>query len=491
MRKIKDQRSAHVGLIVPLTGPHAAIGQRMKDAARLALPEGQKPVMDVFDSAAPEGAAYAARQALAAGDKIILGPLLASDTDNVARVLQPAGVAELAFTSDVTQARPGVWVMGLTPEQQVRRLVEAARAEGRSRFAAFLPDTALGHSLAEGLTLTCQEAGLEVPQIVFHSRDVNDIAEKMAILSHLQERQGIQNKPVDEADPSATDPLAEQAPPPVSESKQELQPPPFDSLLLADTGLDLARVIDSLKVNRLLIPQVRILGPMLWRAFDSKLSDLQGAWYVAFDDTQRNGYVQSYQGVYGQMPSPVADFAYDSAALVGTLLRQKKLTFEGLIHSKGFIGVDGLFHLRADGRVTRALAVYQLVSGGGSRMVVQASRELSARVEKTTSPAVASQPTNAVNASGVTATGNTVQAVSAVGTGGTQVPPAGANGASVPATVNTGVGDASVPQNINPTVPNNTTSTVNPAMPSAEAGNATPNIPATSPAPQQQPVVTH
>lgn len=387
------EKPARVGLIVPLTGPHAAIGQRMRDAARLALPENQPPPMDVFDSAQPEGPAHAAQQALDAGDRIVLGPLTTGDTQAVASVLQPANVPELAFTSDVTQARPGVWVMGLTPEQQVRRLVDAARLDGRKRFAAFLPDTALGHSMGEGLTLACQEAGLEVPQIVFHSSDIDDITQKMAQLS----RRAVPASSSSAGDgPSAADPTAEgdgTGASPAQEpssgagaSGNEASPPPFDALLLGDTGLELARVIVALKNNQLLVPQVRILGPMLWRSFDGKLGDLRGAWYVAFDEKQRSGYVQSYQNVYHQKPSPVADFAYDAAALAGALIRQNKLDVATLTQPKGYIGVNGLFHLRPDGRLIRALGVYQIAPGGGSQLIVPASRDLTSSSSLSVSP---------------------------------------------------------------------------------------------------------
>lgn len=403
------EKPARVGLVVPLTGPHAAIGQRMQEAARLALPDGQSPALDVFDSAEAEGPAHAAQMALESGDKIVLGPLTAADTQAVASVLQSAHVPELAFTSDVTQARPGVWVMGLTPEQQVRRLVDAARTDGRKHLAAFLPDTAFGHALGEGLTLTCQEAGLDVPKIIYHSSDINDITQKMAQLSHGVAAAASPSTPTStptstpaapepkEAGPSAEDPLAENDTPAASTSSSSptastastasassVPSVPFDALLLGDTGLDLAHVIEALKANQLLTPQIRILGPMLWRAFDGKLGDLHGAWYVAFDEQLRSGYVQTYQNSYHRPPSPVSDYAYDAAALAGALIRQNRLTTESLTQPKGYIGIDGLFHLRADGRMLRALGVYQIVPGGGSQIIIPASRDLTAPSALTT-----------------------------------------------------------------------------------------------------------
>ncbi|MXV44530.1 ABC transporter substrate-binding protein [Saccharibacter sp. 17.LH.SD] len=380
-----------IGLILPLSGPLARIGARMHDAARLALPSGKMPPMDVFDSGvAGGGATKAASEAIAAGDRLVLGPLTAGETAQVAEILQGQNIPELAFTSDVQQARPGVWVMGVTPEQQVRRLVEAAVAEGRKHFAAFLPDNALGHALGEGLEVACQEANVEPPNVVFHADSAEDISQKMATLSEISTRRPQQDtlSPIDvsyggEEGPSAINPVSDSSDDAASSSQKKpstaaanpsVTPPPFDALLLGDTGINLARVITEMKTDQVNSSTVRVLGPMLWRSFDGKLGDLHGAWYVAFGQKQRSGYVRQYQAMYHQAPSPVTDFAYDAAALAGALARQDKLDTENLTRSDGFIGVNGLFKLRTDGRVTRELGIYQILPGGGGQLILPASQ---------------------------------------------------------------------------------------------------------------------
>ncbi|MXV35362.1 ABC transporter substrate-binding protein [Saccharibacter sp. EH611] len=384
-----------IGLILPLTGPRAGIGLRMREAARLALPEGQKPELDIFDSAQPGGALKAAQAALAAKDRVVTGPLTAGETAQVADIVQPAHVPELAFTSDVQQARPGVWAMGLTPEQQVHRLVDASIADGRKHFAAFLPDTALGHAMGEGLAAACQEANLEPPKIVFHTDQPEDIATKMADLSAISARRAPQQTSAssngDDNQPSAINPVPDStsdATVPPTPHGGVIAPPPFDALLLGDTGLNLARVITSLKNDQIdSLSAVRILGPMLWRSFDGKLGDLRGAWYVAFDPKQRSGYVQRYQAVYRHAPSPVTDFAYDSVALAAALTRQNALNTASLTRPDGFMGVNGVFRLKTDGRVLRDLGIYQILPGGGGQLVIPASQHFQVSAPAQTLPA--------------------------------------------------------------------------------------------------------
>ena len=130
----------HVALLAPLTGPNAERGIALVNAARLALGDPGAPALDVRDTGGtPQGAAAAATAALAAGAGLIIGPLTAAETAAVAPVARPAGIAVLAFTNDPAQAQPGVWPLGITPVQQVHRLVEAAVAHNKGRFAAALP----------------------------------------------------------------------------------------------------------------------------------------------------------------------------------------------------------------------------------------------------------------------------------------------------------------------------------------------------------------
>ncbi len=399
-----------VGILLPLSGPNGSLGVGMLRAARLALAAPGSPGLDVHDTASPAGAAQAARLSVQGGDAIILGPLTSTETATVAPVAQSAGIPVLAFTSDVGQARAGVWVMGVTPEQQVRRLVFAAKQEGRSRIAALLPSNGFGDALAAGLVRACADAGLAPPTILTHAGTSDSIAATMKQLADVSARQAVVSQQVKDAgtaanaaaavDPGAaapagqppaspavmapasggTGPLAIAAAPaaaaPPPPPPPPLPPPPFDALLLGDTGLQLKEVIAALRTSGVTSSQVRIMGPELWGAFASKLRALSGAWYAAPDPSARTGFAQRYQAAYGQGAKPLADIAYDAAALARSLAPGGYGT-GALSRADGFAGVDGVFTLQPDGHVQRALAIFQVQPGGGGSIVQAAPRSLS------------------------------------------------------------------------------------------------------------------
>ncbi len=111
-----------VAILLPLSGARADIGQALLHGAQLALDAPGAPPLDVKDTGGtPDGAAAAAQAAIADGAGLILGPLTSAETAAVAPVARAANVAVLAFTNDPSQAQPGVWTLGITPGQQVRR----------------------------------------------------------------------------------------------------------------------------------------------------------------------------------------------------------------------------------------------------------------------------------------------------------------------------------------------------------------------------------
>ena len=167
----------------------ADIGQAMLQAAQLAIKVG--PPLDVKDTAGtPEGAAAAARAAVADGVGLILGPLTSAETAAVAPIARQANVAVLAFTNDPSQVQPGVWTLGITPAQQVRRLVAATTAQGKSQFAALLPDTDFGHAMGQALTQATTASSAAEPNIQFYASGMSAINAATRDVSGYASRRG-------------------------------------------------------------------------------------------------------------------------------------------------------------------------------------------------------------------------------------------------------------------------------------------------------------
>lgn len=382
---LQDNQKKQVGVLLPLTGRNGVLGNNMLKATRLAMSDPSSPKLDIHDTAQSGGAAEAARKAIEAGDGIILGPLTANDTIAVMTANNINITPVISYTSDVTMAGDNIWVFGITPEQQVLTLVRAAKNEGKTKFAALLPDNAFGRAMADGLTKACSDLGLMQPTIMYHTAvDGSDILDKLKILSDFDNRvksavpdsasATTSATTADQTDANGDNLLNELIPSGATAQKTDtsqlkLAPPPFDALLLSDTGVQLQSVMNAMKETQVLSLQVQVMGPGLWAAFASKLGALHGAWYAAPNPQQRQEFVRQYMAKYGQVPKPLSDLAYDSAALANALSKRGGYTSDNLLRPEGFDGVDGLFILKPDGHVQRNLQIFQLQPTGGGKII--------------------------------------------------------------------------------------------------------------------------
>ena len=351
-----------VAILLPLSGARADIGQAMLRAAQLALDVPGAPPLDAKDTAGtPEGAAAAAQSAIASGAGLILGPLTSQETAAVAPVARQANVAVLAFTNDPSQAQPGVWTLGITPGQQVRRLVAAAQGQGKSQIAALLPDSDFGHVMGQALTQATTSDGLPPPNVRFHASGMAGINSSARDLSDYASRRGPIDAQIRAARALQTPEGRHQA---QELAKSQIPPPSFNALLLADTGEALAEIAAVLPYYDIDRGAVQIMGPSLWASSSSGAGQMGGAWYAAPDPAARANFEQGYTAKNGSPPPAVTDLAYDAASIARVLAGQGGFSIGALTQSAGFVGADGWFALLPDGQVRRALAVFAIERGG-------------------------------------------------------------------------------------------------------------------------------
>jgi hypothetical protein len=352
-----------VAILLPLSGGLSEVGQAMLQAAQLAFSTSGAPELDVKDTGgSPQGAAAAAHAAVAERAGIILGPLTAGETAAVAPVARSAGVAVLAFTNDPAVAQPGVWTLGITPVQQVRRLVAAAQAQGRTQFAAMLPSNALGQAMGRALRDATTAAGLPPPAIHFHGPGMGSINVAVRSLSGYGSRRAAIDAKIKADRDKGTQASLQEA---RELSRTAVPPPSFDALLLADTGEALEEIAALLPYYYVDRSHVRILGPSLWASPSSGSGNMAGGWYAAPDPSMRAGLVQDYTARYGTPPPQVAGLAFDAASIARVMGGGEGYSAGALTRPAGFLGTDGWLALQPDGQVRRGLAVFRVGSGGG------------------------------------------------------------------------------------------------------------------------------
>ncbi|MFZ0258639.1 MAG: penicillin-binding protein activator [Pseudolabrys sp.] len=325
-----------VALILPFSGQGNAsvAGQSMKNAAEMALAEFKSPNIQLLmkdDGGTVQAAQAAAQQAISEGAEIIIGPIFAQSVSGVAQIARASNIPVIAFSTDVSVAARGVYLLSFLPETDVRRIVDFSVSRGKRSFAALLPDNAYGTVVEGAFQQEVSRRGGRVLVLEKYTPDGNRINEAVRRVSQAANQ--------------------------------------VDTIFIPDSPDAVPQVVNALVANGVDLRRVQLLGSGLWE--DSRISStgaIEGAWYAAPGATGFSNFSSRYRARYGQDPVRTATLTYDAVALVAALVKTQgpqRFSETALTNPSGFAGIDGVFRFRPDGTNERGLAVLRVTPSGG------------------------------------------------------------------------------------------------------------------------------
>ena len=329
-----DVARTRVALLLPLSGQQAPLGQALQQGAELALFEQNDRRVEFvpLDTGGNAmGAGDAARRAVSLGAVSLVGPLTAAETTAVAPVAQAARLPVLAFTNDASRAAPGVWTLGITPEQQIRRVMGSAMSAGARQFGMVAPDDAFGRAMAAAMRQAAADFNLPSPAIALF----NDRAGAAGPVAEMSRR--------------ATNPI--------------------DAVVIGATGFRARELAAAVRAGAQENPRPLLLGHALWIG-DAGLANepaLHGALFPAPDERARSVFEARYQQAFGQRAPRIAGVAHDAALMAAGLAVAPAGTQPDTMPR--FEGVDGPVQLGANGAVNRGLALYRVGPNGDAILV--------------------------------------------------------------------------------------------------------------------------
>jgi ABC-type branched-subunit amino acid transport system substrate-binding protein len=274
------------------------------------------------------GAALAAQKALADGNQLILGPLLADDVRAVAPIAHRAGVPVVSFSNDATAAGNGAYLMGYVPAQSIGRVVDYAREQGVTTFGGLVPNGTYGQRASTAFLRAVESAGGQVASLQTYDRVPGSITSAIVRMSKSA---------------------------------------PYQAILIADGGNAASAAVPVLRKNGM--GGARVLGTELWNsesAIASKAA-LEGAWFASVSDGLYRQYAARYRARFGAAPFRLSSLGYDSVLLTIRIMRDWPMGAafpeDRLKDRGGFAGIDGAFRFGRDNVAERALEVQEIRGG--------------------------------------------------------------------------------------------------------------------------------
>jgi ABC-type branched-subunit amino acid transport system substrate-binding protein len=323
-----------VGILLPFSNGSAAtraLAQSMLKAAELAMFDSRNPniiIMTADEGGSPEAAANGARNLLAQGAEIIIGPLFAPSVSAVAPIARDRAVPVISFSTDKSVAGDGVYLLSFQPGNEVRRVVDFAAAQGRVNFAALVPSTAYGDRIAQAFKDEVAAKGGKVTDIERYTPGPDGI---------------------------------------VAPARAAVATGP-DALLVAEGGASLRNAAPQLAAAGVDGTHIKLLGTGLWDdPANTRESALAGSWFAAPSPSADAAFDAKYKAIFAASPPPLATLAYDAvalAALLGSGQPYHRFTAQALADPNGFAGVNGIFRFNPDGTSERGLAVLGIDPNG-------------------------------------------------------------------------------------------------------------------------------
>ena len=321
-----------IALILPLTqgGGQSAVGVSMRNAAELALQESGANDVTILvkdDRSTPDGAREATQAAIGQGAELILGPLFAGDVRAAAEVAKPAGKPVIAYSTDLSAASRGVYLLSFLVENYVDRIIEFAASRGKKSVAILAPENDYANVATGALQAAAARRDMRVALIERYK--AGGVEASVANIAALGGQ--------------------------------------IDSLFIPEQAAAMPEVSRALVAKGIDSRKVQILGTGLWNdARVLSLPALQGAWFATPENSGFAAFAQRYRAKFGSDPTRVATLAYDSVSLAAALARTqggRRYSEDVLTNPTGFNGADGVFRFKPDGSNERGLAVVQINTG--------------------------------------------------------------------------------------------------------------------------------
>ena len=300
-------------IMLPLSGASAELGQTLRTAATLG--GGPGIGIEIIDSGStPETAVAAAKRAVDAGAKMIVGPVFSAQATAVGKAVR---IPVVTLSNNEALAGGGMFVFGVTPAQSAQAILSITAQRNLRDVAVVVPAGAFGAQSAAAADNVGHALGLSMRPAVVG-------AGAGGLLAAL--------------------------------NKGGKLP---DAVYLPVADASLAPSAEALRGKG-----VQLLGSTQWSALDlSGQRAFRDAWFAAPDPLRFAAFDDAFSKASGKNGGIISGLAFDAVELLRVLGQLRLLSTKGLTRKEGFTGVVGPYRFQKSGLCERGVGVLKVGAG--------------------------------------------------------------------------------------------------------------------------------
>lgn len=357
----------YLGALLPQSGQLAFFGDRVLKGIQLAVyqynlqnPDSRVELLVKDTEGSPEKAVAAVKELASKNVLAAIGPLLTKEAEAIVPELDKLKVPVItpaASGEDVGRLSPWLFRNALTNSSQAAAAAEYAVTQKLKKFVILYPDDAYGKDLARLFTRGLERKA-EILASVSYPPDVKDFGPYVRRVIEIDLRSRKIVIPEDEAE---------------RKKLFEQYTPSFDALYLPGYAERVGLLIPQLAFYN--ITRVTMIGSNNWDSPDLiERAQRYAEGAVFFDgffpestDPAVKAVIDAYRSAYQEEPGILPAQAYDAAAMVLSLLKERKDTplaiKDGLQSLKNFPGISGLTSFAGNGESQKKLFLIKIEDG--------------------------------------------------------------------------------------------------------------------------------
>lgn len=182
---IADQKGIDVAIVLPLSGPEAALGKEYAQMIKLGLSDGAKTKIRVttYDSSNPETLSKSLDKILEDGIDIIIGPVYSEETKAVAEKVKGKGTIVISLSNNPVLADKQTYVFGHAPMRQLEQITNYFLEKKHQNYITLLPAGRYSNTISKILKDMITSKGAALARLEFYGTTPEDLEKSLRLVS--------------------------------------------------------------------------------------------------------------------------------------------------------------------------------------------------------------------------------------------------------------------------------------------------------------------
>ncbi len=355
-QKIFAAEKIKIGLLVPLSGKNAEIGQSIIKATQLAINKINNASIEIVPKdtkSKPETTLRAAKELSQLGVKIIIGPVF---NNSLTYLDELKDITFLSLTNKTIGNPKNIISAGINASSQLRTIQKFIELNGIKKTIFLIPDV----NYKNEIKIAISNSKIKIFKSYIYNTDPTKLTKQIEkITNYSIRKQNLEDEitRIEKSDEANKELLIERL-----NKKDTLGGVKFDSIIIADFDESLKSVTTSLLYTNISPKKKYFITLNQW--FDESLLNETSSQPIYFPSINKKNYENfsaEYFEKFNQNPNQLSFLSFDLVGLVYYLILQNNLVIDQKIFIKKtmFKGKIGIFEIK-DNKINHILNFYKV-----------------------------------------------------------------------------------------------------------------------------------